>query len=225
VIPSLPARYAVFAIVAAVLTASADAREPGRFASPSRGTTVTGGALVDARWIVDAEEAAGADEAELVLSLDGGRTFPVRISAGLSPGETSYRWRVPALPTEDARLALRIGVDGEREHERLVVVSDVFAISAGAADASGLVRGTLEWWTEQALTEPTVGDLLETSLEPAGENLVAPSGESEADQHEPIALLSLDSSRAPGNDRGSVVGPMDTGFVGATGSAPRPMRV
>ena len=222
-IPSLTGRYAVFAVLAAALAASADGRESGRFASPSHGTTLTGGAVVDARWIIDAEESAGADEAELVLSLDGGRTFPVRISGGLSPGETSYRWRVPALATEDARLALRIGMDGEREQERLVVVSEAFAIAAGAPDADGLVRGTFEWWTEQALTETTVGDLLETSLETSGERLVAPSGESEADQHEPIFAVSLGSSRAPRGDRASMVSLIHSRLDAPP--AHRPMRV
>jgi len=50
---------------------------------------------------------AGAEERELVLSLDGGRSFPIRLTGEIGPGDGVVSWRVPALPAEHVVLALR----------------------------------------------------------------------------------------------------------------------
>ncbi|MGE5346658.1 MAG: hypothetical protein ACM3JH_11940, partial [Acidithiobacillales bacterium] len=42
----------------------------------------------------------GVRERELVLSLDGGRSFPVRLTAEIGPGDLQALWRIPGLPTE-----------------------------------------------------------------------------------------------------------------------------
>ena len=68
----------------------------------------------------------GVEERELVLSLDGGRTFPLRLTAAIGPGNGSASWRVPALPTEHAVLALREG--GYGIEEEIVITSSEFAI-------------------------------------------------------------------------------------------------
>jgi hypothetical protein len=74
--------------------------------------TVVAGQVVELSW--DGLP-VGCEEAEVVLSLDGGRTFHVRVTPELEGRTDSFRWRVPDLPTEQAQLLLRIGGEaGER---------------------------------------------------------------------------------------------------------------
>jgi hypothetical protein len=96
-----------------------------------------------------------ADEMELVLSLDGGRTFPLRVTDDLSLAMRRISWRVPALPAEHARVALRVGCDEEEGSERIVFVSDEFAIRIeGSAGLEELYRVRGEWRTREALDGP-----------------------------------------------------------------------
>ncbi len=71
---------------------------------------------------------AAADEAELVLSLDGGRTFALRVSPEADSREDAggFVFTVPNLPSPNAVLGLRAGRKGEGE--RLVAVSELFVL-------------------------------------------------------------------------------------------------
>ena len=103
---------------------------------------VHAGDVLELSW---SELPAGIDECELLLSLDDGRTWPVRVSPELERAERRYRWRVPNLPSPTARLRLRLG--GARG-ERLAPVSAAFRIegSAAAGPPDDILReGTL--WT------------------------------------------------------------------------------
>jgi len=189
--------FAALGVLAALVSATAlraDALPADGFLSPAGGATLTAGAVAEARWLAPDASALHLeefDEAELVLSLDGGLTFPVRISAELAPGASTYRWRVPALATQRARLALRVGVEHERERERIILVGPEFVIDARApeSDPGGLIRGASEWWTAQALTERSARDLLETSVASTGERLVSVATETDADQRAPSLSL------------------------------------
>ncbi len=123
-----------------------------------------------------ARSPTGPVETELVLSLDGGLTFPVRISPEMGACAKSFRWQVPALETAHARLALRTGAGEGSESERLEIVSEEFAIVVGEADdAEELIQGAREWWTPQAVSGAGAEDLPSESM--AGgttERLVAP---------------------------------------------------
>jgi hypothetical protein len=55
-------------------------------------------------------------ELEIQLSLDDGRSWPLRVSAELEGRERAFRWRVPNLAASRARLRLR-GGDEMREYE------------------------------------------------------------------------------------------------------------
>jgi hypothetical protein len=72
----------------------------------------------------------GVEEMELLLSLDGGRHFGVRLTPDLDADRRSYAWRVPPLPSSDARLAVRVNLEGR---EVLAGVSEPFRIAAGQA--------------------------------------------------------------------------------------------
>jgi hypothetical protein len=86
-------------------------------------STVTAGRTVVIRWPALPAE---AEEVELVLSLDGGRTFPVRVSPELEPRDLQFTWRVPELPSETAVLVLRVG--GRERGEQVGARSAVFRI-------------------------------------------------------------------------------------------------
>jgi hypothetical protein len=77
---------------------------------------VTAGQTVVLRWSTLPAE---VEELEIVLSLDGGGSYHVRVSPELEAREREYRWRVPDLPTRHARLMLRMGgEEGERAGAR-----------------------------------------------------------------------------------------------------------
>jgi len=52
------------------------------------------------------------EEMEILLSLDDGRTFPVRVTREIAAGEHEIRWKVPALASAAARLRVRFGEAG-----------------------------------------------------------------------------------------------------------------
>ncbi len=91
----------------------------------------------------------GVEERELILSLDGGRTYPLRLTGEVGPEARRLSWRVPALPTTHAVLALREG--GEDVEETIVTRSDEFTILVSRSDPAEEVRlHAGEWWTREA---------------------------------------------------------------------------
>ncbi|HVP14407.1 MAG TPA: hypothetical protein VMS88_02615 [Terriglobales bacterium] len=123
----------LFALVLAA-GGHAHARAPEREPAESLGTiqvpaSVLAGDLVELRW---AGVRGEVEEMELLLSLDGGATYPVRLTRELEGHSLRFLWRVPDLPTLRARLLLRVGGEGG---ERAGAVSREFGIrhTAGAA--------------------------------------------------------------------------------------------
>jgi hypothetical protein len=73
---------------------------------------------------------ARAVEWEAFLSLDGGRSFPVRLTPHLDLGRSRVAFQVPPFASPDVRLLLRFGDETE---EREQPVAARFCIVAGAA--------------------------------------------------------------------------------------------
>ena len=75
--------------------------------------------LEENRLIVSWETCpAGAREWEAFLSLDGGRSFPLRVTPHLGIGVRSFTWTVPRILAGDAKLRIRFGDGfGEREYD------------------------------------------------------------------------------------------------------------
>jgi hypothetical protein len=153
---------------------------PGGFVSPGRGQALAGGDSVEVRW---AAPCGAASEAELVLSLDGGRTFPIRITPEISSCAGGFRWRVPDLESSRVRLALRTGSGEESDDERLTLVSEEFSIAANGGGDGELLAGAREVWTRQALDGEGTEGLPAESLGGSTEDLVAPVRS--CDAHEP----------------------------------------
>lgn len=132
--------------------AYAAASDPGGVLIEGGRASVRAGKIVMLRWTPLPPE---TEEFELLLSLDGGHQY-LRLTEMQEPDLEFLEWRVPNLPTSDARLRLRVGIDGE---EVELQPSAPFTI---LRDASGPLaditfRGG-EWWTSRPLSvaEPDV---------------------------------------------------------------------
>ena len=156
--------------IAAGLCATLDASAAfGRtqFVSPAQGERLAPGAIVEVRWpsLCSAPREREIDEMELVLSLDGGQSFPVRVTPDMRPCATRLLWKVPALPTAHARLGVRIGSDERSETETIEVLSGDFQILPEPdGRVEQLRRRAAEWSTPLEPGVLTAEDLLEESM-------------------------------------------------------------
>jgi hypothetical protein len=93
--------------------ASAAAASP-RLLQPSPGTSIDSGSVLRIEWSGAPHRAR---EWEAFLSLDGGRSFPLRVTPHLEVAARSFDWIVPRLSSADARIRLRFGRDGRDERD------------------------------------------------------------------------------------------------------------
>ncbi|MEO6323452.1 MAG: hypothetical protein ABIT01_17905 [Thermoanaerobaculia bacterium] len=117
----------LFLLTGLALPAAAGTRAPG-FESPRSQAAVRGNTSVHVEWTLPGD--LDSEEMELVLSLDAGKTFPVRVTREIESTARGVAWRVPNLPTRQARLGLRAEVDDE---EVLLFVSPEFVIEQDQA--------------------------------------------------------------------------------------------
>jgi hypothetical protein len=108
----------VLGIVAAAPVAAAAAPPPAlaTLAAPRAGTALVAGETATLEW-APGPALAGVrhvEEWEAFLSLDGGEHYTIRITPHLDRDLRRVRFRVPDLPTGDARILLRFG-DERRE--------------------------------------------------------------------------------------------------------------
>jgi hypothetical protein len=87
----------------------ADAAAAVRIVVPAGGERLVPGQLVEVRWERLPND---VDEMELLLELDGGAPYEVRLTPQLIGSSRSLAWEVPNLPAEVARLRLRWSRDG-----------------------------------------------------------------------------------------------------------------
>jgi hypothetical protein len=112
--------------------------------APAPTTPLPAGGSVELAWDFLAGPPAGATEWEVYLSLDGGRSYPVRLTPHLDLTRRRVTVRLPATPSREARFLLRVG--DERE-EIGVELPGVFTLAAGplgepaAPPALALSRG------------------------------------------------------------------------------------
>ena len=155
---------------------------PGAFDQPAALERLEPGSTAVASWTLDPEVVRSMDEAELALSLDGGATYPVRLTGRIEPGARSTAWRVPALPTEHARIALRAGLGERADTEELLFVSEAFAIaSPGTLPPEELFAVNDEWRTREALEGAPVRAPASTCQSPGPEPELDPLDADDAD--------------------------------------------
>ena len=111
-----------------------------RVTSPLQGMDLRAGSLAALEWEpLAAFGALDVEEWEAFLSVDGGATYPLRITPHLDSDLQRILWQVPATPTRDARLLLRFG-DEHEETEYEVPLR--FAISGRASMGAVIARST-----------------------------------------------------------------------------------
>ncbi len=143
---------------------SPDASSTGR-SGPRQSNRLDAGSLVEVRWSGLPDS---AEEVELLLSVDGGRTYSVRLTDELEPGDGSWLWKVPRLDTNAARLAIRMGGDGG---EVVAATSRPFLIAPDPSAA----RIRLRWYSGEIWAE---ADREAEPARPSSEGDLSRSGES-----------------------------------------------
>ena len=144
--PRLAAAVAMAIAALAAPARAAESRPPdARPAAPepwigSRGS-VRAGETVEVQW---ADPGTDCEELEILLSVDGGRRFPIRISPEMGGRETSFRWRVPNLAAGDARLRLRARLRGREVESAAGRPFEILADPARPADLRQVHEGA--WW-------------------------------------------------------------------------------
>ena len=102
---------------------------PIALAEPRDGTVLDGGSRSRLAWrpldgFGAIGELADVDEWEAFLSVDGGRTYPLRITPELDLDRREIAWEVPNLASDDVRLLFHFGgpaTDGERIEVAMVL--------------------------------------------------------------------------------------------------------
>jgi hypothetical protein len=110
---------------------------PVRLVAPEAGATLAAGETAELEWapLAGFDRLAEVEEWEAFLSLDGGATYPVRITPHLDQDLRRIEWQVPPFPARDARILLRFG---DEHRETAVELPARFSIAAPAAGLPGL---------------------------------------------------------------------------------------
>lgn len=180
-------RVALFGAACAWLLASS-ARGEERFLSPATGEALAPGSTVEVRWSSlcsadpDRNSQEQRDEAELILSYDGGLTFPVRVSQEISPCASRYTWQVPSIASSRVRLALRVGREERGDEEEVIeLLSEPFTI---LPDPDGkpaeLHARSFELWTPQDPGLLAAEDFLGETLTGVPNRVASPVAATEA---------------------------------------------
>jgi hypothetical protein len=109
------------------------AGETVRLVAPVAGATLAAGSMAELAWGpgVGFSRLPDAEEWEAFLSVDGGATYPVRITPHLDQDLRRIRFQVPPFATSDARILLRFG---DERRETAVELTERFAIAAPPAE-------------------------------------------------------------------------------------------
>lgn len=83
-----------------------------RLVEPAAHVEVLAGSTVSIAWEAG-NIPAGIEEWEAFVSIDGGKTYPVRITPHLDAGIHRFNWIVPSLPGADLSILLRFGDERE----------------------------------------------------------------------------------------------------------------
>src|ERR1700747_3056977 len=91
---------------------AADNTYAAKLISPAAGQVLYPGQIVRVEWrSVFPPVNLGGCEAEVFLSLDGGRTFTMWISPWMDPKAQFFYWTVPNTPTNQAVMDVRFGCE------------------------------------------------------------------------------------------------------------------
>lgn len=124
--------------------ASTAGPEWGVILAPTPGSVVRSGAPFEVRWSAVPAE---VDELELLLEMDESAKLEVRLTPQLVASTRTHVWYVPDLPTQAARIRIRVGIGG---HEIDGPASAPFTIVAARPGRVAPVHyHEGEWWTSR----------------------------------------------------------------------------
>jgi hypothetical protein len=107
----------LFAIASATGASAADGAFDVRLTEPGEHVDLVAGSTVSIAWEAR-NQPAGVEEWEAFLSINGGRSYPIRLTPHLDVAIQRFTWTVPSLPGAEASLLLRFG--DERNERRFV---------------------------------------------------------------------------------------------------------
>ncbi len=137
----------------------------GHIERPTAGDILFSGQRVEVRWTA---LPPAVSECELLLSLDGGREYMVRLTPELEGTTRELAWFVPNLPTPRARLRLRVGLGGREIESATSAAFTIIGNSDAPLATVHFARG--EWWTATvAGTSQTEIPTRKAHLGPAGD--------------------------------------------------------
>jgi len=148
-------------LLALALTAcAASAAADVTLLAPRAGERLEGGSDATVAWNASMLP-AHADEWEAFLSIDGGRTYAVRITPHLDRALRTFTFRVPNVASSDVRLLLRVGDESD---ETRIEFPQSFSIAATAKIDWNVVRstevgndGAVEWVTSDLVRHRSGG--------------------------------------------------------------------
>ncbi|MEO7794194.1 MAG: hypothetical protein ABIV06_05415 [Thermoanaerobaculia bacterium] len=116
------------------------ATSPVELTAPFAEAALVAGSTAEVAWrpLAGFDELAGAEEWEAFLSVDGGRTYPVRLTPHLDLARRRFVFRVPDLPSDSVRLLLRFGDEHEERAIRLPVPLRIVRAAAPPSVAAAL---------------------------------------------------------------------------------------
>jgi hypothetical protein len=105
--------------------------------SPDPATPLAAGSTAVLEWKPVSERALPAgDEWEAFVSLNGGRSYTLRITPHLDRRLRRVQWTVPEVPAGDVRILLRFG---DERHEVAIELPRSYAIQSSPAGAAPLL--------------------------------------------------------------------------------------
>lgn len=133
-------------LVCVALVALASVSAPARAERPSLRLLGSGPFLVSGQRVTVAWDGLPSDveELELLLSVDGGERFPIRLTRSIDPAPGAVAWTVPSVATNDARLRLRFGREGREEDGETSAPFRIFV--PPGTPSSGFERREGECW-------------------------------------------------------------------------------
>ena len=127
-------RLLLLCLALSLASAGFAAEAPVRLVAPRAGASLAAGSTAELEWApAEAfDRLSRVEEWEAFLSLDGGATYPVRITPHLDQDLRRIQFQVPPIPTADARILLRFG---DERRETAVELPERFAIADSPAQA------------------------------------------------------------------------------------------
>lgn len=196
----------LFAALALLAAGARPALAYARLVAPAAGAELAGGSLAVVEW----EEEALPEhtvEWEAFLSVDGGRTYPLRVTPHLDIEIHRFSFRVPDVPTREARLMLRFG---DERREVGVETPQRFSIVPGPRLWAPPPRRVLASGEAARAGERGVALWVEGSRDGAGLREVVSTGE-------PLSVTGVEPARSlvlallwPAADRASLAPPAGT---------------